>query len=621
MTADPGTAVVFSGAGLSAAEPAALPLGFDLRNQFLDLCYEEAHALAPSLADDMRLRELRASMCKLEVVLGRVAGTVGPEAMNALKTLDIAIPNEAHMLTALAVAHGGSHITVNFDEGLERAYRLLAGLAALPLDASPALHSALPSWRARMPANPESLRVVASHAEFDQWVWIGEPPAVLKIHGSIRSHGGRAEVVDPVVEDETEYTGLTKNRLRALDRIGMSTTVIITGYRGLDIDVYDALIDRLEGKVAKGEEVIWAAPKVEDEVRRDVDRLGGTIVDRDPAGRANIVLRHVFGWDSLPAWPEVTAPGATFRDRATAWEDDFRSLAPWGTRAEAYGWILADLGHYDDAQRLLAALHDHRRSGRRPPERLTNRLADVMYDRNAAGDRAAAARAWATLISRRSTSRGLRAYAFTRLGEIGRGVALHGPTLLRPLGLLAGVFGPTAALAVTRNGQVEPQEAARALSALSGLALRFLESLPPAVLLRGRALTAPLARAGDVASERAQALMPGGNRSLFVQQQRCELSLLSCLLNDSPASLGLTGQLQAIGKAYARADDIRGKANVQAALALAAIVERDSAAVKAFLDCAEELYATGRPGQRPDPSGIALVSRRRALARRLGLAL
>lgn len=606
-------AVIFSGAGLSASFPAGLPLGWAFRDLLLDMCYEEARLISPGAADPAVFDAVKGGTYKLEVVLGRIAATVGSAAVDVVTLLDLTVPNESHMLAALALAHGGTHVTVNLDEGVELAYKLLTGSATLPATTDPALGTALPSWQALVPANCPPLSVIASQREFNVWKSKRSSYTLLKIHGSIRRVHDHIDIIDPVVEDELEYAGLSPARLASLDVLTRASTVIITGYSGLDIDVYNPLIERLAGS-----ETIWAAPEVSPQVRSDLAGLArARVIDGRPAGLATTALRGLFGFTSVPAWPEIVLSGATFTERATSWAAQFRADAPVGARAEAYAWFLADIGLYDTAHILLNELY--KSTGRGPSPRLRSRMADVLYDRHNPGDRRTAAGIWVRAIFLSSTSRAQRAYACTRLGEIGRGVAIHGPLPLRPIGFGMAIFGPSAAVAITRNGQVDTRETARALSALSGLGLRTLESLPPLLLLRARPVTRCLAHAAYAAGKRAQRLAPGGNRLLFIRQQLNELALMKLLLTHCSIELSIVEDLRRIGTIYERAEDIRGQANIACALALAAIVDRNFNAAKMHLDNAQDLYARGRPGQLPDPSGMVLVARRRSLARFCGL--
>jgi hypothetical protein len=602
---------IFSGAGLSASLPAGLPLGPALRDLLLDLCYEEAHLLSPAAADSSVLDEVKRGAYKLEVILGRLAATSGPAALDVVTLLDVTVPNESHMLAALALANGGFHVTLNLDEGVEVAYGLLTGSAALPAAADPALSALLPGWRALVPVRCPPLSVIASKREFEGWSRRHSPGLLLKVHGSIRKARGIVRIVDPVVEDEPEYAGLAPARLAALDLLTAVPAVIVTGYSGPDIDVYDQLIERLAGTAP-----VWAAPDVAPRVHSDLAALPrARVIDGRPAGLAAVALRDLFGCASAPAWPQTAAPGPAFADRAASWAAKFRAIAPAGSRAEAYAWFLADIGRYDTAHELLCDVR--RETGQRPAPRLVNRMADVRYDRHLPGDRRAAARTWSRTAFSLSGGRAERAYALTRLGEIGRGMAARGPVPVRAAGLAVAVLGPCAAVAIA--GQADTRARARALSSLSGTGLRMVESVPPRLLPRTRPLTRLLVRAADAAGMRAQELAPGGNRLLFIRQQCAELALIRLLLTGQPSQPAVVEDLHRVRTAYERSGDIRGQANAEAALALAAIADRDSRAAKTHLDNAERQYALGRPGQPPDPSGMAVVSRRRRLARSCGL--
>ncbi len=625
MLADPTSTVVFTGAGLSKPNPAGLPLGWTLRDIVLDACFEEATAVAPGVATPAQLHAVKSppderDQIKLEVVVGRAAATVGRAAIDALAALHIELPNEAHMLAALALAQGGYHITVNFDEGIERAYALLTGQAALPAHTPAALTGALPDWQQAMPPSaPRTLRVVATRREFDDWVTSRSPAALLKIHGSVRAIAGAVDLADPVVQDELQYQGLTESRDAALEELRHATTIVISGYSGLDIDVYDPLFDRLAAiDPATTTLVLWASPEVADSVRKRMTALPqGRVLDKtDPThGYAVETLRSLFGWSSLPSWPQVPPP-STFDDRINDWRKRFRRDAEPGARAEAYAWLLADLGRYDDAFAIISELD------RLQPHRLIrrdNRAADILYDRNGPKDRSLAARRWRRIAVSRAAPADLRAYAWTRLGEIGRGAAMRGSPPRRLAGAVAAVVGPAVALLLCRNGRRHPEQAARALSAWASFGLRLLESVPPAMLLRLRPLFSLVAAWAHRSGERAMRLQPGGNRLLFARQQQAEVALFDALMRRAAAPAAAVHEIEAIKARYERAPDQRGVANTTAALALASIVNGDESEARKRLNEAEARYASSRPSQAPDPSGIALVNRRRRLAEKLGL--
>jgi hypothetical protein len=81
----------------------------------LKLMYVGAADYAAALVDAAQLDDMRQPQRKLEQVLGRLWRVVGEDALGCLRCLHVAVPNEAHMLCALHLARGGTHVTVNLD--------------------------------------------------------------------------------------------------------------------------------------------------------------------------------------------------------------------------------------------------------------------------------------------------------------------------------------------------------------------------------------------------------------------------------------------------------------------------------------------------------------------------
>jgi hypothetical protein len=110
---------------------------------------------------------------------------------------------------------------------------------------------------------------------------------------------------------------------------------------------------------------------------------------------------------------------------------------------------------------------------------------------------------------------------------------------------------------------------------------------------------------------------PTGNRQAFVLQQHAEVNLLAAIYRGLPPAPNLAQQLQSLRDSYRNGGDFRGVANTTAALALAAFAAGDRRQAEQLLLDAEQASADARPRQLPDPSGIALVARRRRLFQRL----
>lgn len=130
---NPQDVTVLSGAGLSVEGPSSLPTGEELTKRVFDAFFlpgtlktiRSKHAavgwfeqpLCPSLAPERKSR-----LPRLETVLGVAARIHGPEAIDR-STADMAVaePNRLHRFFAQHLDRGGSHLTANFDECIERA--------------------------------------------------------------------------------------------------------------------------------------------------------------------------------------------------------------------------------------------------------------------------------------------------------------------------------------------------------------------------------------------------------------------------------------------------------------------------------------------------------------------
>ena len=243
----PSDLAVVTGAGVSGAMPASLPMGQALKNAVLELCHQEATTFVPTI-DASELARVKEQQWKLEFVVGRLAGCVGDIAFDVLKTLTLTIPNESHFLLALHILRGGLSITLNFDEGIEIAANLLAGLQELPNGTPAPFVEALGAWRTAAPQVLQHgpIASVVTDDEFRDWISAGCPPALLKLHGSIRHNGNEVMLVAPVVTDEVELEPLNDTKLTALEEVAARSLVVVTGYGGLDSDIYEPLLHCLE---------------------------------------------------------------------------------------------------------------------------------------------------------------------------------------------------------------------------------------------------------------------------------------------------------------------------------------------------------------------------------------
>ena len=590
----PGPAVaVFTGAGISGDQPAALPRGFGLRDDVLRTMHEAAAACLGSLVSDSQLDGLLRSGYKLEVVLGRLWGTVGPDALDCVLALRLRVPDEAHLLAALHLLAGGTHVTVNFDVGIELAYDLITGRAGLPPDAPQAYHDALPAWRALAPDDPPPLLTVSRHAEFARWQRAGRPSALLKVHGGLdRAQTGLADVV---VVDIEELSQLTADRATAVAGLGDAAGLLITGYSGGDPDVYGPLLTAAARTSAR-----WCCLTLPagSSVPADAAGHGVELVLGDPDGLAVTALRTLTG--SPPPWPGTPLPGDGFAELFARWRDALHAAHPPELTAQSWAWLLADLGDLDTAEAMFRAL-----PAGAPGARL--RHAEILYTRARGDDRDLAARMFRE-VAAGTPDASTRLHCLLRLGDVARGRAVRHARSIRVVAdLLAAYARPGQVLLATRNGRRQPEEAGDAYRALQPTSLRLLEQVASLAPAGVRPVLGLLCRAAAVLGRRAARLARNGNRLALIRQHRGLLLSLAALLRGRPAPAELRADMESLRITYRNADDLPGAANCAVTLAVLALADGDPAAARRLLDEAMDGYAAGRPIGRPLPSGEALV--------------
>jgi hypothetical protein len=594
--------VIFSGAGISGDPPAALPRGFGLRNDLLREIYAAA-IRAPavgSLITGMQLDELVGSQRKLEVILGRVWGTIGDDALGCLLTLTVDVPNEAHMLAAVHLARGGTHVTLNFDLGIEIAYDLLTGRAELPAFAPEEFGRLLPDWRRLVPADTPPLWVAASRTDLVAWDISGRPPALLKPHGSLtRDQTG---LVDVVVVDIEELGQLAPGRRAAIDRVATCDLLLITGYSGADPDVYQPLLDAAPTDSRR--RTTWRCYSLakDSPVRVDAPARGIELVLGAPDGLATTALRDILGLADSPPWPETLVPGAAYEDRFRDWARRLTARHPPDLFAQAWAWLAADLGDLDNAEAIAARLADSGDFGARM------RHAEILYTRAHGTDRDRAGQLFHQLGRDSGADLATRAHCLLRAGDVARGRATRGrPDLVTVAHLARAFTEPARVLWLTRNGRRDLESAADAYRAVQQTGLRIVERAAATAPASAWPVLALTARALTAAGRRAEAMAANGNRRALVRQQRMMLTALAALLSHRPAPTGLDGELRGLHDAYHAADDLPGAGNCTAARAVVAVATGDVAAGRALLDAARLEYAWGRHDRDPLPSGAALV--------------
>ena len=255
--------VVLSGAGLSGGAPASAPLGRELRDAYIGAVIERARPRFPWTLDELRSttlwRGLGLSEWRLEVLLNLVVSVLGARALEPLGVLLSGNPNHGHELAARLLATPRAprvHLTVNFDDYVERAYEQVAGEPAesLTLD--------------------DATRVSDLIADD----WIARPtPAVVHLHGRVSRKPDGSGTAYPGLRVTLDRISQPAPQLmyRLLERAA-PFGLLVTGYRGNDPDLWPALRSVLR-TTATGAPRIWGmrtSTSFDSDTRQTIADLG-----------------------------------------------------------------------------------------------------------------------------------------------------------------------------------------------------------------------------------------------------------------------------------------------------------------------------------------------------------
>lgn len=221
VAVDPGDVAVLSGAGVSVEGPSSLPTGWELTERVFT-AYFPPGTLDTVLRAHLDLGWIATPPCpadppgvdprlpRLETVLGVVAKVHGERAVDdSVADVATAAPNRLHRFLARHLAHGGGHLTANFDECVED--------AATALGHTPT------------------------------------PGRVLHFHGATGVHGG--------------VLGATLGRIekgfppdlaaRFIDELRARPALLVLGYSGSDFFDVDVAVRRLAANDLAGTRVLW----------------------------------------------------------------------------------------------------------------------------------------------------------------------------------------------------------------------------------------------------------------------------------------------------------------------------------------------------------------------------
>jgi hypothetical protein len=546
---------VFTGAGMSHDAPAGLPLGRGFHRLLADACYADAMRIAPDIVDRAVLGALDTGNWNL---LARIESTMPGAGSGAVAAMKITIPNEAHLLAAIHLAHGGYQLTVNFDDGVETAYQLLSGAVQFGAEVPLCFHDALVAWRRCFPVSAPPLRVISDPEGFAS-ASFGTRPLLVKLHGSLGIRPDGIVLSLPTFADEPEVHEIGRDRLAAYDELGRHPLVIVTGFSGTDPASASPVFARLRPGAFR-----WVAPEVTGAVR---STLAAIDADQPVTGVAADAIRSVLPVDP-PPWPGDASGAPGYEDRIRAWLVGL----PIGVAAEAFAWTLADSGLHEAAIPLLERLVEA--EGSRMRTRI--RLADARWTRAEPGDRRIASKAFGAAAVQRD--RDVGGYARRRWAECmttgseGSAAGLGQPLRFARL--------PAVLAATVRADRDGPMARAHAATILAGLVLSEIEPrirLEPAFRSR-RSTLAGAAELTRRVVDRAlvqSAGLPGGRRRALLRRQSVELMAISALLRGRPLSMKSVAATSGLIRTCQHLSDGRGLADAFATQAIVWLTRGD----------------------------------------------
>lgn len=585
-----------TGAGISRGSPAQLPLGDEFHDALLSGCFQATEAISRgAVGGDGRRSPVLGGRRN---ILGSIedcleAGTVE----TVLDCMRVRLPTEEHLLCAMLAARGVLQLTVNFDNGIELAYALLTRQVDLPVEAPACYVEALAQWRAAMPEAP-ALRVVSTPRELALRDFTYRP-LLVKLRGSIDAGtDGTVIPLRPTMED-LECTLLDDDRRLALREAASNGRLLVTGYSGRDLDIFETL----ESLLRPGG-FDWVTPELDPAIATRLRRVDSGQPRR---GTARYALRAELG--DLPEWPSTPFTGPDFTRRFAAWWQRVPRLAA----AEAYARILSEAGHHDQAVVTLRAVAADTAARPAAATRVRLRLADALARRAGRGDIAEATALYASVVCGRRSPNASRAYAITRWTESRAGTQ---PSLAM---LLTALLGGTTALLVAGAGRGRRRVRVRVLVGMGRIAIQHAEarlrrSLPQSAV---RTSTPAVAWAADRILSWAgrQSTRAGtATRQSDLDLLRLRAELVLALLRGTPPVPGSATRLDATERAYAHRGNRAGMVEAKLTRAMLLLTSRDA---PGFARVLSDIASSNAAELRPQIASE--IARLHGWARSLGL--
>ncbi len=590
---------LLTGAGISSDPPASLPLGDEFHGHLLAYCHRAAASVARRSVDEAGRKAIRD--CHRNV-LGCVQGCLDQGSLaDFLRCFRVSVPTEAHLLAAAHTARGTLHVTLNFDDGVEQAYALLAGEIELPATVPAAYHRTLRAWRAQVcPSAPLLVRSLPCHVPNAVY---GQRPLLIKLRGSVGVGTDSAVIPKQPVLEDLEANHLEAGQLVALRAVTEARHLFIAGHSGADLDCRESLLALLRpGRFS------WAAAALPEDLvarLRLIDPSQPIVKDAIRALRSSLP-----DLADLPDWPRQEVDQQRFVDLFTTW----CAAIPPSAAAEAYAWLLSDAGRYDQAVAILQTLllsRDH------PRTRL--RLADVLWARNESGDSERAARLFRSASLARRTPATLRAYGLIRWAECHCGVLGDPVPVLRLSTSIAGVSAALLSEALV-PGRRDPRIRARAFAAFGTIGRQVVEAGLSSAMESSSTRTrmrmaAYLVRASLRRAMHHAARAGTAHRQTALHQQLAEVDTLIAVLAGVQPRADVHLRLRQVQRAHLHRANRSGLVTTLAARSLAQVAAGELHACRALLDLAERINSS--EVSRADQGCARLIERRRAIAERL----
>jgi hypothetical protein len=189
---------------------------------------------------------------RLETLVGMLRGVIGERALDPTRLVLEGSPNRAHELAAqLLSGTSPLHLTFNFDDFVERAYEELTGSPPEVLT----------------PKDPARL-VELAHAD---WTTL-DRPVVVHVHGRVARTAQSVQFPGLVVTLDT-IQGPPPRWLEPLLRRALAEDVVVTGYSGLDTDVWPVFVRA--SKAVRGRSRVWNSLSLDGISDRVKEELGG----------------------------------------------------------------------------------------------------------------------------------------------------------------------------------------------------------------------------------------------------------------------------------------------------------------------------------------------------------